>query len=328
MLFFNQWKREFIGDFFPEYNLFYLKRKNYIKFIFKQLVNKNYTLIIWGYNEAPKYKKIFNKAIKLIRVEDGFLRSTELGKKRSKPLSLAADFTGLYFNSSAPSDLENLLNFHDFSSQEILHAKECMELIKKYGVSKYNHAPKISLSSLIGSKKRKRILVIGQVEQDASIRYGCAKPITNNDLVKLAHAENPDCEIIYKIHPDVLAAIENNPASFTEISSICTVIASDIAPSALFAEVEKVYTITSLMGFEALIFGLPVICVGAPFYSNWGITDDRQPIERRIRKRTLEEIFCAAYLLYPRYPYGNILSIIEQLGCVNKLKEKTEDLVF
>ena len=41
-------------------------------------------------------------------------------------------------------------------------------------------------------KNKKRILVIGQVEDDASIKYGCKKPITNTELVYLAYMENPD----------------------------------------------------------------------------------------------------------------------------------------
>jgi capsular polysaccharide export protein len=54
-----------------------------------------------------------------------------------------------------------------------------------------------------------------------------------------------------------------------------------------------------------LLWGLPVTTVGAPFYSGWGLTDERQPVERRNRKLSLEEVFAAAYLLYPRYqdPY-------------------------
>jgi capsular polysaccharide export protein len=47
--------------------------------------------------------------------------------------------------------------------------------------------------------------------------------------------------------------------------------------------------------------GIKVTTIGAPFYSGWGLTDDRQIVTRRKRKLTIEEVFAGAYLLYPRY---------------------------
>ena len=61
------------------------------------------------------------------------------------------------------------------------------------------------------------------------------------------------------------------------------------------------HTITSLSGFEALLKGIKVTTVGAPFYSGWGLTDDRQPVPRRMRSLSLLELLAGAYLLYPRY---------------------------
>ena len=313
LLYFNAWKKEFIADFFPEYNILYFKPKYHQKRLLKWLVTQSCQLIVWGYKDQVKHRGIFAQCPDLIRVEDGFLRSTQLGAHRAKPLSLAVDKTGLYFDSTRRSDLENILNNHEFTELQLHQAQQTIARMKQYGVSKYNHAPQKSLDTLIGPKKKKRILVIGQVETDASIQYGCNRRILNNDLVALAHAENPNAEIIYKIHPDILARKRKQVSSLRRIENICTILAEDIAPCSLFTEVDKVYTITSLMGFEALLHGLPVVCVGAPFYSGWGLTDDRQSIARRVRKRTVEEIFSAAYILYARYAYGDAMSAVEQL---------------
>ncbi|MFP3355645.1 hypothetical protein R0K04_30340, partial [Pseudoalteromonas sp. SIMBA_153] len=46
---------------------------------------------------------------------------------------------------------------------------------------------------------------------------------------------------------------------------------------------------------------ISVTTFGCPFYSGWGVTDDRQPNLRRKVKRTVEEILAAAYILYPKY---------------------------
>jgi capsular polysaccharide export protein len=58
---------------------------------------------------------------------------------------------------------------------------------------------------------------------------------------------------------------------------------------------------TSLVGFEALLRGIEVVCYGQPFYSGWGLTRDHVPVERRTRRLTLEELAAGALLRYPRY---------------------------
>jgi capsule polysaccharide export protein KpsC/LpsZ len=68
-----------------------------------------------------------------------------------------------------------------------------------------------------------------------------------------------------------------------------------------FETIDRAYTITSLGGFEALLRGIPLTVLGCPFYAGWGLTDDRQSNARRTRRRSVEEVFAAAYLLYPRY---------------------------
>ena len=52
------------------------------------------------------------------------------------------------------------------------------------------------------------------------------------------------------------------------------------------------------MGFEALMLGKPVFCFGMPFYAGWGITQDDIICPRRTRRRSMLEVFAAAYLIY------------------------------
>ncbi len=58
---------------------------------------------------------------------------------------------------------------------------------------------------------------------------------------------------------------------------------------------------TSTMGFEALLRGLPVTCAGLPFYAGWGLTTDLSPIERRTARPSLDALAHAALIGYPRY---------------------------
>lgn len=61
---------------------------------------------------------------------------------------------------------------------------------------------------------------------------------------------------------------------------------------------------TSLTGFEALLRGVPVTTLGAPFYAGWGLTRDLGAVPaRRLagRRPSLEALVHATLVAYPRY---------------------------
>ncbi|MDX1941147.1 MAG: hypothetical protein SFU99_11380 [Saprospiraceae bacterium] len=306
---FNDWKT-FMYDYMPQYNCVFMPLRNKVKNLnvrhyIKEIEQyKNKTFFIWGYKEPEglvDYAK--NNGIKYYRVEDGFLRSIKLGAERSVPISMCFDSKALYFDAREESDLEHILNNYDFDSNpELLkEAEECKKLIIDLELSKYNNVKKKPIEEIYGVKTKKRILVVGQVEDDASILYGCSKNMNNNDLVFAALLENPDAEIIYKPHPDVLFGKREALSDINDVVPYCKVITEPLSLVDSFQTIDEVYTITSLSGFEALIRGITVTTFGCPFYSGWGLTNDKQPNERRKRKLTINEVFAGAYLLYPKY---------------------------
>ncbi|TDL78970.1 capsular polysaccharide export protein, LipB/KpsS family [Peribacillus frigoritolerans] len=322
---FNPWKREHTSKFFHDYRTAYVfGSANLDRFseIFKE--NKDFVFIIWGFKEPVEfleYAKQNNTTV--YRVEDGFVRSVGLGAAHTHPLSIIADSKTLYFDSREASDLEVILETTDFSSKKDLleKAEKCMNMLINMGVSKYNHTVRTDVEAIYGVKTKKRILVIGQVEDDASIRYGCARKMTNNDLVRAAAEENPDAEIIYKPHPDVLGGFRKAYSNPMDVADIAKVVVEPLSLVDSFQTIDHVYTITSLAGFEALMRGLKVTCFGAPFYSGWGLTDDRQPCERRTSKRTVTEVFAAAYLMYPKYLNPDTDELIDLEEAILILKE-------
>ena len=58
---------------------------------------------------------------------------------------------------------------------------------------------------------------------------------------------------------------------------------------------------TSLLGFEALIRGKSVTCLGLPFYCGWGLTRDRQEVPRRHARPDILGLIHACLIEYPRY---------------------------
>ncbi|SMX37376.1 capsular polysaccharide biosynthesis protein [Octadecabacter ascidiaceicola] len=245
-----------------------------------------------------------------LRVEDGFLRSRGLGADLIAPLSLVLDDLGIYYDPTGPSQLEELINasttLPDAASQR---AETLIKKIVGSGLSKYN----LSANDLpVDLPKGRRILVPGQVEDDASIRLGTTDITTNRDLLAATRAANPAAIILYKPHPDVEAGLRSGIVADAE--DFADVILTKTSPIAAMDAVDVVWTMTSTLGFEALLRGKDVTCLGSPFYSGWGLTDDRaMPIERRVALPTLAQFAHAVLIDYPRYfdPVSNLPCPVE-----------------
>lgn len=270
------------------------------------LFARNAEVIVWGFKH-PEYVERFCRRFKIpfVRMEDGFIRSVALGATRSPPFSVCVDRSGIYFDPTCPSDLERLLETYDFAADKELmsRAHRGIERLIGTGLSKYNGSARRDIEKVYGPKETKRVLVLGQVEGDMSIVKGMERSLDNNNVVRIAAKENPGAQIIYKPHPEVLRGTRTEPKQSNpdEVRDIALVLRQDVALADALATVDQVYTMTSLSGFEALLRGIKVTCLGMPFYAGWGATDDRQNCQRRTALRSPEEIFAAAYLLYPRY---------------------------
>ncbi|EAH4758855.1 capsular polysaccharide biosynthesis protein [Campylobacter jejuni] len=277
-------------------------------------------------NLAKKYKA------KFILLEDGFIRSLNLGVENSPSFSMVKDDIGIYYDATMPSKLENLLNTYEFKDEEIKQAKKAIELIKKYKISKYNN--NLDIPDDYFQKDEKRILIITQTANDASLEFGLAKDFKTVDMIKDAIKENPDSKIYIKIHPDVLSGKKQSDLDIKSLPKECILITENFNPIALLKFFDKVYTKTSGMGFEALMQGCECVCYSMPFYAGWGLTKDKLECKRRIRKRNLEEFFYAAYILYSEYfnPYlnqkSNIFDTIQTLAKYKDIEKVNSNRLF
>lgn len=233
-----------------------------------------------------------------VRVEDGFLRSKGLGAELIPPLSLVCDDLGIYYDPARPSRLEKWIEQRaTLRPDQQTRACTLMDQLTRAGLSKYNlTAPLPDLSTL---KEGRRILVPGQVEDDASIRTGTDRVQTNRALLEAVRAAHPDAVILYKPHPDVEAGLR---AGATDVADLADMVLDQTDPIALLAHVDEVWTMTSLLGFEALLRRIPVTTLGVPFYAGWGLTRDLGDVPpRRRAEPTLEGLVHAALIDYPRY---------------------------
>lgn len=246
--------------------------------------------MIWAGKATPKDADA-------MRVEDGFLRSRGLGADLIPPLSLVCDDLGIYYDPRSRSRLEDLIAQRAaLRPDQSRRAERLIGALRQKGLSKYNLGGDANLAGL---PKGARILVPGQVEDDASIRTGAGHIATNLALLQAVRDANSDAVILYKPHPDIEAGLR---VGAIDAAGLADRVLTRADPVQLLSQVDAVWTMTSLLGFEALLRDVPVVTLGAPFYAGWGLTEDRGDIPaRRTARPTLQGLVHAALIDYPRY---------------------------
>ncbi|MFG5126536.1 capsular polysaccharide biosynthesis protein [Campylobacter lari] len=311
--------------------------KNFYKIVlyhaYKNIMQED-VFVGWGRKKsglkAVELAKKYNARFLLL--EDGFLRSLNLGVENSTSFSIVKDDVGIYYDATTPSKLENILNIYEFSSKELEQAKKAIELIKKEKLSKYNN--NLCIPKEFFDVNEERVLIITQVANDASLKFGLAENFSTQDIINDAIKENPNAKIYIKIHPDVLSGKKLSDFNAQDLPNKCVVIKENYNPIELLSHFKKVYTKTSGMGFEALMLERECVCYGMPFYAGWGLTQDKQACKRRLKKRTLKEVFCATYILYSEYfnPYLNqksdIFDTIHTLAKYKKIEQANSNTLY
>ena len=184
-----------------------------------------------------------------VRVEDGFLRSRGLGAELVPPLSLVCDDLGIYYDPTHPSRLEDwIARRAELRPDQKIRAERLITALIASGLTKYNLG-----GAVPELPDGHRILVPGQVEDDASILQGAGEVSTNLALLELVRAKNPDAVILYKPHPDVEAGLRNGRVEPAALNGLAAIVLDRADPAAMLAQVDEVWTMTSLLGFEALI---------------------------------------------------------------------------
>lgn len=230
-------------------------------------------------------------------LEDGFIRSIGLGSNFVPAASFALDFGGIYYDPTSDSDLEKVLGGASFSGEELAAARRIRELVCASGVTKYNLGGRpLDISAAAG---RRVLLVPGQVVDDASVRRG-GGGLTTRDVLYAVRKTTPQAFVIYREHPDVLAGNRRGALAPGEAERMADALADQASLGACLAAADEVHTLTSLVGFEALLRGVPVTTYGQPFYAGWGLTTDRSPPDRP-RRLSLDELVAGALIRYPLY---------------------------
>jgi capsular polysaccharide export protein len=288
-----------------------------------------HVLIGWGNKRSGVRARALaqTRGLRAIALEDGFLRSHGLGVAGEPPASLVADPVGIYYDASRPSHLENLLQEGGWETPELMmRAERCIDLWRAQRLSKYNAAPDRDLSHIF-QRSARSVLVVDQTFGDLSVSGGGADAETFHRMLDAAEHAHPRAQLLVKVHPDVLAGKRRGYLAELAMARGHMVLDNPLNPWSLFDGVDRVYTVTSQLGFEAVIAGKEVECFGMPWYAGWGVTFDHITIPRRTRRRSVAELFAAAYVLYARYvdPFTGRPSTLEDtIRLIADLKRQSD----
>ncbi len=265
--------------------------------------NTGRKLMVWGMADTQP-------DLAVLRLEDGLLRSRGLGAALTPPLSLILDDIGLYYDPSRPSRFEALM-MQPLPPDARVRAQVLVDGLRAARLSKYNLGG-AAFDLPKQAQGRTIVLVVGQVVDDASVRLG-AGGRSNMDLLRASRAAYPQGFILYKPHPDVEAGLRLGAVAAQDLAGLADLVASQTDPMALLDKIDVLVTLTSTYGFEALLRGVPVTTLGAPFYAGWGLTRDLGdvPQRRKDHLRALDQqglpapdllhLAHAALIAYPRY---------------------------
>ena len=242
----------------------------------------------------------------LLFFEGGFISTIESWgwvsslTKYNQTISFVIDDLSPYYDARRANRLENMLEDRSIvlSPEQFERSRSLIKIILDNHISKYNHQPIFTPS--IGRPNVKKVLVVDQCYNDMSIIKGGACEQTFSEMLQTAIDENPDADIIIKTHPDTISGAKGYFSKVKKADNIHP-FTEAINPICLLSYVEKVYVCTSQLGFEALMLGKEVHVFGIPFYAGWGLTNDKQTSPRRTNKRSVEELFYIAYILYSYY---------------------------
>ncbi|WP_375228248.1 capsular polysaccharide biosynthesis protein [Roseobacter sp. S98] len=226
-----------------------------------------------------------------VQTTEGFLRADLTGPA----LSFATDIAGNFSDPATPSQLEDLIALRtDLRPDQEKRAEALIRSLRKHGLVHTD-----ATDPLPDLAAGERILVAGQVEDSASVRAESSRITTNVALLEAARAAHPDAVLLYRPHPDVVAGLHDGG---TVPQNAADVILGNVPAAAALDVTSHLWTMTSLLGFEALIRGIPVTTTGAPFYAGWDLTTDLGDIPPRRRARpSLAGLVHACLIDYPRY---------------------------
>lgn len=311
---------------------------------FKQYADPAVLQAVVGWGHKPTADKAralaCREQVPYLALEDGMLRSLDLGVNHAAPLSLSVDPVGCYYDAGGPSLIEKLLGDETWFDEALQERTErFIDFLKAHALSKYNSAPTFD-TAVLAPDCAEHVLLVDQCAGDASLDLGCCPLNAAQLMLDKARQCYPHARIYLQVHPDVAAGKRQGLFDLTKLPSDITLLAAPAAPFTLLPHFKALFTVSSQLGFEALLQGtLKVHCLGLPFYAGYGLTHDDLMHERRKelcakRKRQVSAAELAAAVYFKLCRYVNPVSgercdaeeVAQLLACQREINEANRGL--
>jgi capsular polysaccharide export protein len=149
--------------------------------------------------------------------------------------------------------LEQLLSSDaDVLAPDAALVRQAREKLLSAGLSKYNHAPDLP-AGVLRADDVQRVLVVDQTAGDMSVAKGGADAATFEAMLAAALDENPQATVYVKTHPEVTSGRKGGYLTGVQPDARTVVLRDAVNPMSLIAQMDKVYVVSSTMGFEALL---------------------------------------------------------------------------
>ena len=252
---------------------------------------------IWGNSPtAHRGRRVAeNRQVGLLRVEDAFLRSIHPGRAGEPPIGLQLDRSGVHFDPASKSDLEQMLATAPLDNSALMRrARDAVSRLTEVHLSKYN-----AFDPATPTPRPGYVLVVDQARGDASVLASGADRARFLEMLVFAQEENPGARIVIKSHPETSQGYRPGHYGPEDANNRITLLTDPVSPWELLDGAIGVYTVSSQMGFEAILAGHKPRIFGQPFYAGWGLTQDEFPLTRRQRQLTRQQLCAATMFLYP-----------------------------
>lgn len=236
----------------------------------------------WGRHarNAPLVDLCRREGLPFVYLEDPVFRSWGLSAERhaSPPVGVTLDRVGPYYDCTGSELERRILAAPSVSPGD--EAGRLRRLIVAQRLSKYI-LPERRIRLGDG---RPVIGVVDQVLQDRSIAFGGGDMAAMAALAAhvVARARAEEAAVALRTHPDVVSgkgssALEQVLRAACDASGQTLIVTCEGGAADFLDAVDSVVTLTSGLGFEALLRAMPVTCFGAPFYAGFGLTTDLGP---------------------------------------------------
>lgn len=287
--------------------------------------SRSATWLGWGRKPSGRRAERFAAfyGMSHLLLEDGFIRSLGLGNG-APAYSLVLDDLGIYYDPRSASRLEEWI-LASQSPEMTKRGEQLRQLWCEERVSKYNDS-----RDSLQPPPDPYILVVDQTWNDLSVRCCGADSRTFSRMIEAALDENPHATVVLKVHPEVINGRKRgycNIETWRHEKRI-RILTDPVHPASLLEHAQSVYTVSSQVGFEALLWKRRVRVFGMPFYAGWGLTHDECSAPDRRGEVPLSALIHGALVDYSRYQHpdtGDACSpeeLIRWVGFQRRLRQQ------